>query len=406
MAGLKPEPPLCREGLVLHADVGDQEAVLKHTALKAQPHHLAQGGAGTITADHPIGLQLVRSLGREHLKCHAIGQLLYGLHAVFAPQRDRCTCGLRRPDTIDDKALKLGLLQVDEGGKLMPIFWQKIEFVHFSVFVEHFAKVPDHPTRDHWPSAAKPVCNLEGAFGKTQRPTALPRPLMVIQQHNGHILQAQIQRTGQPDRAASHDHHRVPNGRGSILIRAAGVGIKPVFQGVTIIKHRAFPPNSAPRLAHARIPERSHLVVAGLLRLVTACRALDHGDEPDAETRAAAIAPGPLTSCHRAVLWARALPASAPSIHRKNRSRPDLASPEDLRVRPCLQHQCVRRHSAPARLAGPRPDNRDQPRRCGLAAGAAYRKNLGVGSAEQYLTRHRQHRTASRSPKHCCAPFV
>ena len=61
------------------------------------------------------------------------------INAVLATQFDRSALGLRLADPFDNEFLEIGLLKIDESGKLVSLFREQVELENLAVIVEHFA---------------------------------------------------------------------------------------------------------------------------------------------------------------------------------------------------------------------------------------------------------------------------
>ncbi len=125
---------------------------------------------------------------------------------------------------IDQIGLGIELLQVDEGGPLVPFLRQQIELIKQRRAVKNPADAPHHALVDHALADAEPVPEFERALGKADRARALADPVGVVEQHHGLAALRQIDRERQPDRAgADHDHGIFGDlGVGPILIGDGG----------------------------------------------------------------------------------------------------------------------------------------------------------------------------------------
>ena len=126
---------------------------------------------------------------------------------------------------IDEIFLEIGLLQVDEGGIAVACFGLQVEIKHFVVGVEDLAHIPDHTFVDHGLARTKTVCDIQRAFGKTDRLGAQACTVMVIQHQCGRAFETQIKCQSKTDRAATDNHNRMAEG-GIILRCDLGIGVK------------------------------------------------------------------------------------------------------------------------------------------------------------------------------------
>ena len=238
MRGLEPEPAFGREfHIALHLDVSDQEAVLKHLAGEVIAQHFAQGRRGTVTADQPVCFQFIRAIWGRDFQNHVVVLDLDIVDAVLAADFNRCTLGLQLAQALDLEAFVVRLLQVDKGRILVSFLGQKIEFKDFVIFVEHFAQVPHDAFVQHRFTATITVCDLEAALGETNGARSHTDAFVVVQHQHGNALQAKIQCGRNTDGTATHHDNRMAHSLGFFLIGRFFIGVQPVCQRVTVVKH-------------------------------------------------------------------------------------------------------------------------------------------------------------------------
>ena len=201
---VEPEPALGGK-FGRHLDVGDQELILEHLAGEFRADHLPQrrpravAGHDVVRA-HPIGA--VRRLDGQH---HMIVALLQPDHLVAPAQIDRGQ--LLHP--IHQIGLGIELLEVDEGGPLVPFLRQQIELIKQRRAVKNPADAPHHALVDHAIGDAEPIPEFEGALGKADRARPFADPVGIVEQNDGLAALRQIDRERQPDRAGPDHHHGV-----------------------------------------------------------------------------------------------------------------------------------------------------------------------------------------------------
>ena len=225
-AGLKPEPAFPGE-VGLHLDVGNQEAFFKELALKLQPQHPAQGAAGAVTGDHPIGLKRIAAIGGFHRQHRMIGLAVNRDHLVFPAQ-----INVQRYGAVDQILLDVILLQVHEGGHLVAVFGQKVKVEHLAVAVEGAAHLPRHALLDAKPAHTQPVQNFKAALGPADRPAADRDNVVVIQNNAGNSVIGQFDRHGKADGPSPDDGHLVARFGGGQAGRG-GVG-----KGAIVVRHQ------------------------------------------------------------------------------------------------------------------------------------------------------------------------
>jgi hypothetical protein len=121
----------------------------------------------------------------------------------------------QRRGALDQVALDVVLLQVDEGRALVAGLGQQVEAVDLLVVEEHLAHVPRHALVDHAVAAAQAVEHLERALGEADRARAAGQGVVVVQQHHGHLAQREVDGEREAHRAGADDHDGVMGGRGA-----------------------------------------------------------------------------------------------------------------------------------------------------------------------------------------------
>ncbi|KAI1690661.1 hypothetical protein Ddc_24800 [Ditylenchus destructor] len=250
LAGVKgrvePEPALGGEGRA-HAHVGDEEAVLEAAAVALLADQLAQQGARAVAGDDMIGAQRVGAVGRFDLERDMIAALVEADDAVMPAQVDQRQ--LER--ALDQEALDVVLLQIHEGRTLMAGLAEQVELVDLLVAEEDAAHAPGHALVDDALAAAQPVEDLQRPLGEAQRARSHREPAVVVQQHDGHALQREVDGGAQSHRARADDDHRMTRGLAAlvgVLIGAAAMGIDDAL--IVDVGHRS---------ALERVP---HLLIA------------------------------------------------------------------------------------------------------------------------------------------------
>ncbi len=156
---IEPEPALGRKR-GCHLDVGDQELVLEHLALKFRTHHLSQRRARAVAGDDILRIQPIRTIRRLDRQSHVVVARLEPRHLVAPAQVD---CG-KLADAVDQIGLGIELLQVDKSRPLVPLLGQQIELVEQLLTVKDLADAPHHALVDHALADAEPVPEFERAF--------------------------------------------------------------------------------------------------------------------------------------------------------------------------------------------------------------------------------------------------
>ena len=234
---LKPEPALGRKTLGCHADVGDQETVLKHPPVKIQPHHRAQWRRGPVAGNQPIRRDRVGAVGRGDVQGNMIALIRHRIHAVFATDVDGRAVFLLGHDLFKQEPFEIGLLQVDEGGVAVAVLGQEVELIDLPVVVKHLAHVPDHAFVQHRRAAPVAVRDFQRALGETDGATADADTFVIVQQDHRNALPPKVQRRRQTNRAAANNDHGMVDGGVRVLIRALGIGVQLESQRVTVLKH-------------------------------------------------------------------------------------------------------------------------------------------------------------------------
>ena len=203
---VEPEPALGRP-LHLHLDVADQELVVEHAALEAEPHQPAHGGARAVGGDHPVGADPIGALRRGNRQQHAVGGLLEALHLLLPAQVDQP----RPRRRLDAGVLEVVLLQVDEGRPPMPRLGQQVEAVDLALVEEHLARLPGHALVDQRLAQPVPqpipnaIHDLERALGPADRPAAVRQVRLPVDDDAAMALARQVERRHEPHRPRPDD---------------------------------------------------------------------------------------------------------------------------------------------------------------------------------------------------------
>ncbi len=217
---IEPEPALGREAGG-HLHIGDQEAVAEGPALALQPHQLAHGTARAVRHHHVACRQRVVAIRRRHGQHDMIFLLAQPADAMTPAQFESFQFG----GPIDEIALDVVLLQVDEGRTMVTALRQQIEAVDLLLVEEHAADVPAHTLVDQPLAAAEAIENIERALGEADRTRTAGQRAVVIEQYHRHLLLRQVDRRGEADRTGpDHDHRPYRGPRVRLLLGAAPVG--------------------------------------------------------------------------------------------------------------------------------------------------------------------------------------
>ena len=234
---VEPEAALGRQ-VGIHADVGNQEAVAEHPAVRLQAQQLAQAGARAVAGRHVAGRERVGAVGRLDGQQRLAGLLRDADHLVIPAQVDQ----RQRGGTLGQVALDVVLLQVDEGRPLVAAFGQQVELVDLLVAEEHAPDLPRHALVDQAVAQAEAVEHLERALGETDRARAGGQRAVVVEQHHGQLALGQVDRQRQTDRTGADHHDRMARRHGRVL-----VGMAPVVEaqrGVVDVGHARGSPSN------------------------------------------------------------------------------------------------------------------------------------------------------------------
>src|SRR5664279_42250 len=141
---------------------------------------------------------------------------------------------VRELPAIDQIGFGIKLLQVDEGGTLVPLLWQQVELIELRRAVKNPPRAPDHAFVDHALADAEPVPIFERAFRKADRPRSLPDPVGIVEQHDQLTALRQIDRERQSDWAGADHHHRM---FGRIVAGAILIGMTAIAELVPGLRH-------------------------------------------------------------------------------------------------------------------------------------------------------------------------
>src|SRR6202035_4730106 len=99
---------------------------------------------------------------------------------------------LLRP--IDQRLFQIKLLQVDEGGHLVPLLRQQIEGEEKRVAVENLAELPGHAVRNQALADAKPVENFQRSLRPADAARAFADTVRIVDQHDRNVALRKIDR--------------------------------------------------------------------------------------------------------------------------------------------------------------------------------------------------------------------
>ena len=178
-----------------------------------------------------------------------VGEALEPDHAVVPAQLDAV---LELAGAIDQVLLGVILLEVDERGHLVPRLGQQIEAVDLALAVVQPADLPGHALLRHALAAAQAIEDLERALRPADRPAAGRHDVVVVEQQHVDVVQREVDRGGEPDRAgADHDHRPAPR-RGALQLRRGCVGERPVLVARHGRGSRSRQPCSAAHISRSR----------------------------------------------------------------------------------------------------------------------------------------------------------
>ena len=198
LAGMKsrrePEAALGRE-FGRHVHVGDEEFVLEGDAGEVEAQEPPRGRARTIGGNEPIGVEPVRPVRRVDGQARTVIAAIEADEPVLPAQIE--IFQLER--AIDQRLFQIELLQIDEGGHLVPLLRQQIERIEQFVADKDLAELPGDALR-HKPLAdAEPVEDFERALRPADAARAFADAIRIVDQHR-------------PARRAARDRSR-PQGR-------------------------------------------------------------------------------------------------------------------------------------------------------------------------------------------------
>ena len=98
-------------------------------------------------------------------------------HFVAPAQVDR----RKLLDAIHQIGFRIELLQIDEGGPLMPLFRQQVELIKQRRAMKNPADAPYYALVDHAIGDAKPIPEFKRALGKADRARSVADPVGVIE---------------------------------------------------------------------------------------------------------------------------------------------------------------------------------------------------------------------------------
>ena len=195
---IKPKPPLGRV-IGLHDHVGDQKAVLKHTALNVQTQMAANGAARPIGHHQPIGLNVKTAIGRLYSQGGVVSTGRHGHHLVLPTQIGPQLLGAR-----NQHFLNVVLLQIDHAGALVTRIGHQVELVNLFLLQKSAANVPAHPQLARLIGNAQAVQNFERTLGITNRARTHRNGFVIVQHQHIQPLQAGIYGGSQPHGACAN----------------------------------------------------------------------------------------------------------------------------------------------------------------------------------------------------------
>ena len=202
-ARIEPEAALGRD-VGRHPDVGDQELVLEGDAGKFQPEQIARGRARAVGGDQPVGVERVGPIVGGDGQPHMIVARGDADELVLPAQVD----GVDLADAIAQSLLEIILLQIDEGRHLVPGLGQQVEREHEIVAEEDLAEFPGDALPDQRLADAEAVEDLQRALRPADAARALADAVGVVDEHDRHAAQAEIDGAGQAHRSGADHHHR------------------------------------------------------------------------------------------------------------------------------------------------------------------------------------------------------
>ena len=201
---LEPEPALRGEiGLQLH--IGDQEAFLEHPAGEIQAQRRPHRRAHAVAGDQIVRLDRIIAIRRLHRGPHTVGGLRQRGEGVLEAQVDQVR---KVPRALDQIFLDIVLLQVDEGGKAMPLLRLHVEGIDLGVAVEQPPHLPGHALVQHPLADPQARQDLQAALGPADRAAADRDHVIVVQHDAGDAMQCQVDGGTEPDRPGADNQHR------------------------------------------------------------------------------------------------------------------------------------------------------------------------------------------------------
>ncbi len=200
---VEPEPALGRV-VGLHDHVGNQEAILKHTAFDVQAQMAANGAACAIGHHQPVGFDVKVAVGRFHRQGGVVALAVHGSHFVLPAD-----VGPERQSAGDQHLLDVVLLEVDHAGALVACVRHQVELVDLVFFQKGATDVPAHTHVASLLGDAQPIQNFERSFGVAHRPRADRHRLVVVEHQHVQALQTGVDGSGQAHRPGSNDDQRL-----------------------------------------------------------------------------------------------------------------------------------------------------------------------------------------------------
>jgi hypothetical protein len=121
--------------------------------------------------------------------------------------------------TFDEEILKVILLQIDEGGHLVPILGQEIELPYLFVAGKYLANLPDDALIDAWLTYTVSIEYFERAFSVANAPRTLAYTVSIVDQKDINAAKPEIERKGETDRTRTDHNDGMANGFSRILVR-------------------------------------------------------------------------------------------------------------------------------------------------------------------------------------------
>ena len=201
---IKPEPALCR-AFFMHADVSNEEVLLKHPAIKIQPHMAAHRRLAAIAGNQPVGLDAVAFFARSHLQLDMVIKLLHGLNVLAHAQAH---IG-QLEHGVQQRLFHVVLLNIDKARVLLVFDRQHVELVNRLGLLtpEDLAHVPGHALLQQLLTYAQAVKNIQRTLGKADRLGATSNELQLADDQYFVATAPQIKRHGQAHRAGTDDQY-------------------------------------------------------------------------------------------------------------------------------------------------------------------------------------------------------